>query len=71
MLRVFSEYIHNEMLPYSGVVERFIGDGALIRFHYVGFDAHQLTTNPVVALSTRPNVSCNRSIVSRNRSGVT
>lgn len=48
MLRVFSEYIHNEMLPYSGVVERFIGDGALIRFHYVGFDAQQPATNPVV-----------------------
>jgi class 3 adenylate cyclase len=48
MLRVFSEYIHNEMLPYSGVVERFIGDGALIRFHFVGFDSHQPATNPVV-----------------------
>ena len=48
MLRLFSEYVHNEMLPYSGVVERFIGDGALIRFHYVGFDAQQPATNPVV-----------------------
>lgn len=48
MLRIFSEYIHNEMVPYTGVVERFIGDGALIRFHYVGFDSNQPATNPVV-----------------------
>ncbi len=48
MLRVFSEYIHDEMVPYSGVVERFMGDGVLIRFHYIDFDSSDPATNPVV-----------------------
>jgi class 3 adenylate cyclase len=48
MLCTFSEFIHNEMVPYTGVVERFNGDGALVRFHYVGFDSSKPATNPVV-----------------------
>ncbi|OOG41899.1 hypothetical protein B0E51_04825 [Rhodanobacter sp. C05] len=48
MINRFSQYIYGRTNLYSGIVEKFNGDGTLIRFHYVGFDSRIQTSNPVL-----------------------
>jgi class 3 adenylate cyclase len=48
MLSRFSEYVYDELMPFTGIVDRFSGDGTLIRFDFVQFDANDVATNPVI-----------------------
>ena len=48
LINRFSKNIYQRIAPFSGIVEKFNGDGTLIRFHYVGFDSHLPKSNPVL-----------------------
>ena len=48
LINRFSQNIYQRIAPFSGIVEKFNGDGTLIRFHYVGFDSHLPKSNPVL-----------------------
>lgn len=46
LLNCFNEYVYRCMERFSAVVEKFSGDGTLVRFHYGGFNADQPASNP-------------------------
>lgn len=48
MINRFSQNIYKRITPFSGVVEKFNGDGTLVRFHYVGFDCRTPMSNPAL-----------------------
>lgn len=48
LINRFSQNIYKRIGPFSGIVEKFNGDGTLIRFHYAGFDSHAPMSNPVL-----------------------
>ena len=53
LINRFSRNLYKRASRFAGVVEKFNGDGALVRFHYEDFDASQPRSNPVLrAMST-------------------
>jgi class 3 adenylate cyclase len=48
LINRFNQNIYKRIAPFSGIVEKFNGDGTLIRFHYVDFDSTVPMSNPVL-----------------------
>lgn len=46
MINRFDENVYQRMGHYAAVVEKFNGDGTLVRFHYGGFDTLKPASNP-------------------------
>jgi class 3 adenylate cyclase len=46
LINRFNEHVYHRLGPYSAVVEKFSGDGTLVRFHYAGLDTDLPTSNP-------------------------
>ena len=44
----FSRHIYKKASSFAGVVEKFNGDGALVRFHYGDVDLHQPLSSPAL-----------------------
>lgn len=44
----FCRHIYQQASPFAGVVEKFNGDGALVRFHYGDVDVHQPLSSPAL-----------------------
>lgn len=48
LINCFNEHVYRQMKHLSAVVERFNGDGTLVRFHYENFDPDRPESNPVL-----------------------
>jgi class 3 adenylate cyclase len=46
LINRFDEELYRRMQPHAAVVEKFNGDGTMIRFHYGGFKPDSLARNP-------------------------
>ncbi len=46
LINRFNENVYQRMGRFSAVVEKFNGDGTLVRFHYGGFDTLKAASNP-------------------------
>ena len=46
LINRFNENVYQRMGSFSAVVEKFNGDGTLVRFHYGGFDSQKPANNP-------------------------
>ena len=42
----FNEHVYKRIAPFAAVVERFNGDGTMLRFHYGGIDTRLPSSNP-------------------------